>query len=86
MCTRIEHRIGTGHALNIDHQMGTYGILMDSFVLTNVHSLKPPRTLILTIGLGTWWDVTDVVDTKEKARRRTTSYMMFKHGRFDNLL
>jgi hypothetical protein len=36
---------------------------MDSFVLTNVHSLKPPRTLILTIGLGAWWDVMDVMDT-----------------------
>jgi hypothetical protein len=35
---------------------------MDLFLLTNVHSLKPPRTRILTIGLGTWWDV---MDTKE---------------------
>jgi hypothetical protein len=39
------------------HSTYTVGwVLMDPFLLTNVHSLKPPRTRILTVGLGTWWD------------------------------
>jgi hypothetical protein len=70
----MEHTIGTGHALNIHRRMGTYGF-SHSYILTNVHSLKPPRTLILTIGLGTWWDVTDVMDTKKKRQRRTTNIL-----------
>jgi hypothetical protein len=41
MCTHIEHRIGTGHALNIQRGMGTYGFISYSQMCTlwNLHVL-----------------------------------------------